>query len=260
MQKLFAFGGTWVHHDHVGTLERSLDQLCDSYNFPQDEEFKWSPFRKDWMYHNLRDERREQFFLDVLRSAAEYNTKANLTIVDVTAPHLSNVARSPEHDGTILFMENVAYSLRALRESGVMIVDRPGGGFKDQFRFMSDVKELLIDRSKYREPREMAINVLCGESHFIRLLQLADVITSCITAFVAGERTYSPSIAEAIKPLLFSYAGSIGGLGTRIHPDVDYLNLYHWLFGDNTRRYLGQQEDLQLPSDSHRYFRGPDEP
>ena len=68
----------------------------------------------------------------------------------------------------------------------------------------------------------------------MRLLQVADLVTSCTTAHVAGRDRYSePLFDQWVFPLLHrGHAGRVGGYGLKLHPDFRYANLYHWLLGD----------------------------
>lgn len=75
--------------------------------------------------------------------------------------------------------------------------------------------------------------VLTSDSKHARLLQLADVVTSCTLSLIAGEERFAPDTFRHIEPLLRREAGRVGGVGVKIHPDLRYCNLYHWLFGDS---------------------------
>lgn len=114
-----------------------------------------------------------------------------------------------------------------------MIVDQPGGNRSDEARFLHDCLQILQTGTTYVKPTSIAINVLSASSSLVRLIQLADVITSCTTAMVSGETPYSPVIFQHVKKLLFSNQGRIGGYGLKIHPDFRYINLYHWLLQDS---------------------------
>jgi hypothetical protein len=70
------------------------------------------------------------------------------------------------------------------------------------------------------------------DSRRSRLLQLADVVTGCTTALVCGEEAWAPALFSSIKPLLDGSETRKGGVGLKIHPDLLYANLYHWLLGD----------------------------
>jgi len=77
-------------------------------------------------------------------------------------------------------------------------------------------------------------------------------VTGCVGARVAGEHTFSPPIFEMVKPLFRRDAGRTGGVGLKIHPDLRYLNLYHWLVGDDV--FLKGWGAYPLPREGKLYF------
>jgi hypothetical protein len=99
--------------------------------------------------------------------------------------------------------------------------------------------------TRYVKFDRIAINLLCTQSRFVRLLQCADVVTSCVTAYVSGEHVWSPRVFAAIKPLLHSKDGRIGGYGLKFH-STRHRDLYHWLLGDSTYFAHGITYDLPL--------------
>jgi hypothetical protein len=84
--------------------------------------------------------------------------------------------------------------------------------------------------TRYVQFDRIAINLLCTQSRFVRLLQCADVVTSCVTAYVGGESLWSPRVFAAIKPLLHSSGGRIGGCGIKFH-DTRHRNLLPLVVG-----------------------------
>jgi hypothetical protein len=50
MGALVAVGGVHIPSAQVRSLERGLDDLCAEAGFPKNEEFKWSPDKKLWMW------------------------------------------------------------------------------------------------------------------------------------------------------------------------------------------------------------------
>jgi hypothetical protein len=66
----------------------------------------------------------------------------------------------------------------------------------------------------------------------VRLLQAADLVTGCSLAYIAGEKTYSPLLFARILPLYFKDSDRRGGVSAKLHPDLVFGNLYHWLFED----------------------------
>jgi hypothetical protein len=123
-----------------------------------------------------------------------------------------------------------------------------------------DCLETLQAGTNYVLPDRIAINVVSTPSKLVRLLQLADVVTSCTTAMVSGENNFAPLIFPEVRKLMVSSLGRVGGYGLKIHPDVRYRNLYHWLVGDThfVRGWMGGP--MPMPLSSYPYSKGPFEP
>ncbi|MEW6233637.1 MAG: DUF3800 domain-containing protein [Chloroflexota bacterium] len=231
MGPLVAIGGILVPGQAVWHLERAIDTLCADYGFPQGEEFKWSPGRDLWMRDNLVGETREAFFIDVLSMAERGGVKA-IVVIEDTNLRTATSAPNAEMDVTRLFLERVNIQLRRMRSEGIVIVDRPSGDRANEDRFLANCLETLQAGTTYVKPDRIVLNVLSTPSKLVRLLQAADVVSSCTVAAVGGEARFSPPVFALIKRLLFSDMGRIGGVGLKIHPDYRYANLYHWLLGD----------------------------
>lgn len=233
MGPLVALGGIVVPDAALRPLAQDLERLCHETGFPTREEFKWSPRRGTWMRLNLRDERRFTFFRSVLTVAGLYGVQATVVIADTACSRAIKTSASPEADVTTMFLERADNALGAAGTLGVVIVDRPGGDRAAEDRFLAACLETLTTGTAYASLARIA-TVLPASSHLARMLQLADVITGCTLARVAGERTWSPPVFELIKPLLRRDGHRIGGVGLKLHPDFKYANLYHWLLGDDT--------------------------
>jgi hypothetical protein len=83
--KLVAIGGIAIEASECRTLERAIDDLCrTTYGFPGGAPFKWSPSRDHWMRDNLVGDRREQFFNEVLKLAAQHNVVGLAAVSDAT--------------------------------------------------------------------------------------------------------------------------------------------------------------------------------
>src|SRR5690242_14903648 len=82
MRPLVATGGLYVPSEGVRALEQKVEAVCKAYNFPPDEEFKWSPGRELWMRKNLVADERNAFFREVLSAANERDAKVIVVIVE----------------------------------------------------------------------------------------------------------------------------------------------------------------------------------
>lgn len=229
MRPLVGVGGVLLEASQVGPAQRRIDKICGEFGFPKGEEFKWSPGRELWMREGLRGADREAFFIDVLTALQEHCARAAVIAVDREAASATGTS-SPEEDATRIFLERASHEFRP--DDGVVIVDRPPGDRGQENQFLADCVEHLVDTSTYAVAEQFALPVLSAQSRLVRLLQAADVITSATLAFVAGEAQYSPTIFEAVKPLLLGHDDRIGGFGLKIHPDFRYGNLYYWLVED----------------------------
>lgn len=233
MRGLVGAGGIFVDSNAMGELHERMDQLCEDAGFPSGPagEFKWSPGRELWMWDNLVGDERTNFFKDVVDSAAESGAFAAVVVVDVEASPATN-ANSPEEDATRLFLERASNRFSD-RHGGVVIVDRPSGGRSEENKFLASCIEHLEDQATFAVPERFAIPPIATQSRLIRLLQAADVITSCTLAYVGGESRWAPGLFERIRPMLARELGRAGGVGLKIHPDFRYANLYYWLLGDD---------------------------
>ena len=141
---------------------------------------------------------------------------------------------------------------------GVVIVDTPSGTRGDEDRFLGRCLDTIQRGTPYVRFERIALNVISTNSKLVRLLQLADVVTSCTLAYIGGEPQWSLPVFEQIKTILRSDYGRLGGCGVKIHPDLRYRNLYHWLLGDT--HFVRYQSGVPLPLANYPYAQSPDEP
>lgn len=254
MGQLVAAGGIYVPGDSVYALERDLDKLCSECGFPPKEEFKWSPGRELWMRENLVDVERQDFFFRAIESAKLAGAKAVVVVVDSGAEHASHLADSAETDATILLLERANSLFTRNRNFGVIVTDRPGGDRRDEMRFLASCLEVLEIGTEFVNFNRTALNVLSTPSKLVRLVQLADLITSCTLFAVSGEDVFAPPVFEHIRDFLDS-SGRIGGYGLKIHPDYTYVNLYHWICGDSL--FMRGSTGHPMPLEGHPYSKDP---
>jgi len=253
MGPLVAVGGICIPGETVGKLEGEIEALCANYGFPAGEEFKWSPGRGLWMHRDLVEKERQRFFIQVLTLAQNSGVSAIVVIEDASCP-LATEATSPEIDVTRLFLDRVQKLLSNRNSDGIVIVARPGGDRTAEDKFLAGCVETLQGGTDYVKADHIVLHVLFAPSKFIRLLQVANVVTSCSTAAVGGEHRFSPPVFASVKGLLAKKGDRIGGVGLKLHPYFMYANLYHWLVGDTHLWMSGTAFPLPLacyPYSSH---------
>jgi len=246
---LLAIGGLHVPGEQAGPLEETLKSHCDSIGFPHNEQFKWSPGNSEmFQKKNLNNAGRIDFFIQLIEIAKQYQATAIVIIADASKNMASNRSRSHENDVTTLFLERCHKTADGIGRACLPIIAKPGGGAKDENKFVADCLEVIHIGTNYVDFRALPMGVLTAPSRQIRLLQLADIVTSCTVARVGGESQFSPTVFEVIKPLFRKELGRIGGTGLKIHPDYNYANLYYWLLGDTDIRKGSTGQPLPIKS------------
>jgi hypothetical protein len=251
MGRIVSVGGIYVPSASVNALERSLNDLCTRTGFPPGEEFKWSPGREDWMRQGLVMQARHQFFLSVINQCADNRVRVVVAISDTLSKH-PRTCGSHEDFAVQMLIERIQWLASRAGQDVIVVFDRPGGAQAQEETFLARCLETIQEGTPFVRPDRIALNALSTSSHFVRLLQAADLFNGVCTSFVAGEARYSPPLAAAIHPLLAN-EGRIGGIGVKIHPDFWYTNLYHWLFGDEY--YWRGNIGHPLPLVTHPYRR-----
>ena len=118
-----------------------------------------------------------------------------------------------------MFLERAQACLPPQRHA-IVLFDRPSGDRRSETYFLLSTLTLLRTGTAYSQLDQLALAV-STDSKLSRLVQLADIVTSCATSYVAGEDQYSPRIFdEGILPLLRRDFGCIGGRGLKLPPGL----------------------------------------
>ena len=251
LSPLIAAGAIGVPEADIRVLELQLSRICSSFGFPEGEEFKWSPGRDLWMASGLVGSAREQFYQQVLETARQQNVSGTIVIEEDGAETATGKC-SAEEDVTRLLLEAIQLQI-PYSEQAIVVVDRPGGGRSEEDAFLASCFDTIKRGTRLLRNFDLIALLLTTNSKLVRLVQLADLITSCTTAFVAGENRFAPKTFQHIRPLLRSDCGRIGGVGLKIHPADRCANLYHWLVGD--RDYMHHNSCYPLPLPGYPYAR-----
>lgn len=229
--RLVAIGGIAVDASNCRALEVAVDDLCrNTYGFPVGEPFKWSPNKDHWMRDNLVGDQREQFFNRVLKLAAQHGAMGLTAVSDATKGLAVPRVKTAEMDVLIMTLER--FDLALGQDIGMVVAARPSGGKGDEHKFLVSSAEAINAGTDYVKFEKFVTTVVTMPFPNSRLLQLADLVVSISTAMVAGHKEFAGKIFPAIKAILRTSEGRVGGIGLKIHPDYSYANLYHWLLGD----------------------------
>jgi len=229
--RLVAVGGVAIDASVCRKLNIDIDDLCTKvYGFPDGQPFKWSPNKDHWMRKNLTDERRFQFYNEVLALASTHNAVGLAAVSDVTKGLAVPEAKTAEMDVMIMTLERFDFALG--QDVGMVVAARPSGGTGDEQKFLISCVEAINAGTKYVKFEKFVTNVVTMPSSSSRLLQLADLVVSVSAAMVAGHKEFAGKVFPAVRTILRTSGGRFGGIGLKIHPDYSYANLYHWILGD----------------------------
>jgi hypothetical protein len=247
MGPLVAVGGICVPEVHIKELECQLETICSKVGIVRTQEFKWSPGRELWMHGNLVNQARTAFFIEMFAAAKALGVMGIFVAADSSKGCATN-ATDTETDVVSMLLERI-HNVTPGNELALVISDRPGGGgVPAADRFSARCLETIRSGTNIlNDLKQISLVLTCG-SALVRCLQLADVFTSCLAAYIAGETRFAPQLVPTISPTLRRSMDRIGGFGVKIHPDFNYANLYHWLFGDGDMWRNGVGRSLPLAS------------
>ena len=249
---LTAAGGILVSERQVRSLAEAVGDACDRWGFPPGESFKWSPGPELWMHGHLGGHFREGFFKEVLWLASLHDAVA---VVVVTDTRFGKVNGAPTHELSVtrMLMERINLLCERRHSLGQVLVDRPPGDRKAEVHFLADCMS-TIDKGTEYVKFENLLWVHTAPSKVFRLLQLADLVTSCSVAAVSGSDRAWTTFGD-VRNLMDASGGRVGGYGLKLYPRERNANLYHWLVGD-TSAWTGGTP-LRLPSPGSRFATDP---
>jgi hypothetical protein len=195
------------------------------------------------------------FFLEAAQLARDHEVIGIIVCLDRNYSPLAN-ADTHELSAVKLLLERI-HQQTPLRQQCMVIADTPSGGSgRANDEFMGECLNTLRSGTNVFASLNRIHRVVTYNSSLHRCLQLADLFTSCLTAYIAGEDHWSPPVAGPLRMLLREEWGRRGGCGVKLHPDLVYSNLYHWLFGDE--HFVRGNMGLPLPMSDRPYATSPD--
>lgn len=240
--RLLGLGGYLVESRAIPDLAAELEAASTAVGLGPEDPFKWSPDRG----LAFREVERSAFFERILTAAHRHCVEVVVVMADTTfRPAVRDASRVV--DLTTMLLERVDMAVQRVGSRGIVILDRPGGSLSQQDKTMLDNSDLLARGSDYwtRQCVDLVATTPASRS---RLLQLADVITGCTVAYVAGSGRQAGDTFPYIRPMLRSSEEIVGGIGVKIHPKGRYVNLYHWLLGDCSGKIDGVRVTLPTAS------------
>lgn len=231
LEPLVATGGVVAPGNAVAILEKQIEDTCDNYRLSTSDEFKWSPGREKnhSRFRALANPKRTEFFERILSLAKQSEVEALVIISNIRSKPVVNYLSDHKFATFAALLERI----NMLDSYSIVISDQPGGGPRNNKKLLDNCKRLITKGTPFQDMKKISINVVTTLSRYNRLLQLADVVTSCTLSYISGENKHSPPLfKQHIIPLVRRHNARYGGAGIKIHPAYLYVNLYHWLLGD----------------------------
>lgn len=249
MGQLLALGAVIFPEDKLRPYADAIMSLRNEHGIPAEVEMKWSMPGAG----NYFRERGEAGLQDTIRKrmleiALAHDVVGCVVIADTGRTWAQGSAL--EQQVLKYLYERVTGALRGDR--GVLVFDKPGGGHQEEDSWISGTLELTNYGTPYVKPDGIVLPVLTAPSHHHPHIQLADLLTGCVTAAVAGNR-YGMDLVGSFLPLLHRNAfDTSGGTGLKLWPDA-LINLYFHVLGEDTFAKVAMNAGFPLPDPSSPY-------
>lgn len=227
---LVSVGAVVFDESGLADYSSKIALLRTRLGIPLDCELKWSPEDGSWLKAPEGAKHRTLIRKAMLAAAVETGAKSVVVTIEQgltqTEARVRGLALRYLYDKLSIYMKDGT-------GRGVLIADEPGGGPKDQKKWLASTVALTSEGSAYTRPEQIVLPIVTAQSHHIEHLQLADLVVSATTQAIAGN-DYALEFPSSLSALAHRNAyGRIGGAGVTLWPPQLY-DLYFWLF-DATR-------------------------
>jgi hypothetical protein len=244
MGQLLALGGVILPEEAIAPYSAGVDKIYDTLGVPGRTEMKWNVPDGNFL-KTAPAGVRQSLYGSAIDLAAELNVRSVVVVWDTGRTSL----QGDEAKRRVLqyLYERVSVALDKLGGIGVVVADKPGGGPKDEAKWLSRTLDLTDYGTEFVKPDKIVMAVVTAPSHHLRHLQLADVVVSATTAAVAGGNQFSQQLVPALMKIAHRNAlGYVGGAGIKLFPN-ELINLHHWAFGEDTFAKVAMSTGWQLP-------------
>jgi hypothetical protein len=226
---LLAFAAAIFPEESLAPFADDLSGICADLGIPPTDEIKWNPpkgsFLKTADGPLVKTLRRQ-----MLEAALDHQVRTVTVIIDHGAAYKS--LTKAQVGRTILgwVYEKVSMHLADHSDVGIMIADKPGGGAKEEKRWLDETLELTNDGTEYVNPGRIVLPIVTADSRHLRHLQLADFIAAATTGAIAGNPSALELGAYLAKLMHRHSLGDVNGAGLALWPPK--FNLLYHCFGE----------------------------
>jgi hypothetical protein len=245
--RLQALGAAIFPEGAVAGYTRAMAAIKDDLGIPPEEEIKWNPDRtKSPVFASSDGNLVAEVRRRMLKEAIMRHVRTVVVIVD---HHQALEGPSAAQAGMKILKwlyERVSMHLGDNHDFGIMIADKPGGGHREESRWLGETLRLTSDGTRYVRANKIVLPIVTAESRYVPHLQLADLVTAATTAAVAGRRS-GLTLAPLLTQLMHRHRlNAVNGAGLILHPDNLY-NLLYWCFGESIWAMPSTEVRLSLP-------------
>jgi hypothetical protein len=241
---LLAFAAAIFPEKDLTSFAEDLSGIVVGLGIPPDQEIKWNPPRRSFL-RGADGQLVNALRRRMLEAALDHQVRTVTVIIDHSAVYRSS---SKEQVGkTILkwLFERVSMHLGDQDDIGIMIADKPGGGAKEEKRWLADTLALTNDGTEYVQPGRVVLPVLTADSRHVSHLQLADLIAAATTGAIAGNPP-ALELGSLLAKLMHRHSlGDVNGAGLVLFPK-EYNLLYH-CFGEAGASWPSMNSGYTLP-------------
>ena len=217
-----------VPEEAIAPYATDLTAIRARLGIPDGEEIKWKPSKGTFLA-GAGGALVGQLQREMLEAAASLGIKSAVVIWDRGRVPWEKQDAAREILGYLY--ERIRWHLSRHDRYGIIVADEPGGGPKDEKKWLAETLGLTTNGTRYATPDRIVMPIVTAPSHHVPHLQLADLVTAATTAAIAG-RPKAMKLTPQLKAIARTNAkGMVGGAGVVLWPP-DINDLYYWVFGD----------------------------
>jgi len=242
---LLAFAAAIFPEEGLAPFAEDLSGIAADLGIPAGEEIKWNPPRGSFL-KSADGQLVKALRRRMLEAALDHHVRTVTVIIDHGARYQG---RSKAEVGKVILewlYERVSMHLDDHHAAGIMIADKPGGGAREEKRWLAEALELTRDGTEYVEPGRVVLPVLTADSRHVPQLQLADLVAAATTGAVAGNPP-ALELGPLLAKLMHRHSlGDANGAGLVLYPSTYYNLLYH-CFGETSASKPSMMSGYTLP-------------
>jgi len=241
---LLAIAAVIFPQEHLAPFATDLADIAASLGIPPGEELKWNPDKGTFLRSAggplVKTLRRR-----MLEAANAHQVRTVTVILDHNAAYTSYTKAEAGKEILKWLYERVSMHLGDYNDVGIMIADKPGGGAREEKRWLADTLALTNDGTEYVQPGRVVLPVLTADSRHVPHLQLADLIAAATSGAIAGHPP-TLELGRLLAQLMHRHSlRYVNGAGLVLFPR--HYNLLYHCFGETGAAKPSMMSGYTLP-------------